>query len=91
MHKFFRRSRLVAVVKFSNGCKAVALRVMADSKTQMAGGYGALLLIRELLRKRLHMRNSEGTETADFNVAGKCSHKQLLYYFSTNFPPTKTP
>jgi hypothetical protein len=49
MHTFCKVSRLVAVVKFSKGCKSLALRVMVDSKTQMTGGYVALLLIRELL------------------------------------------
>jgi hypothetical protein len=73
MHKFCKRSRLVAVVKFAKVCTAVTLRVMVDSKTQMSGGLVALLLIREMFA-HAQQRN----ENCGFQSVGMCLYK-LLY------------
>jgi len=78
MHKFCKRFRPVAVVKFAKVCTTVALRVMVVSKTQMAGGYVALLLIREMFAHARAHAQQRKNENCGFQSAGMRSHNKLL-------------
>jgi hypothetical protein len=82
MHKFCKRSRLVAVVKFAKVCTGVALRAMVDSKTQMAGGFVALLLIREMLAHARAHAQQRRNENCGFQSAGMRSDNKLLFLCS---------
>jgi hypothetical protein len=82
MHKFCKRSRLVRVVNFAKVCTAVALRVMVEAKTQISGGYVALLLIREMLAHTRAHAQQRRNENCGFQSAGMRSDNKLLFLYS---------